>query len=106
MLLSFGFDGLNDREWEQALSKERNALIYLSEHRRRSAAAGVFDWPVPQQGLTTLDRFYKQAKDWPLALPVAFPGFHDIYAEAKVHAGYGRLAGDYGRPSSRRSNGP
>src|SRR5205814_8878867 len=82
LLLSFGFDGLTDGEWDQVFPREGGAPVYLSEHRRRSAAAGAFDWPVPKEYPASLDRFYKQVKDWPVAMPVAFPRFHDIYQEA------------------------
>jgi hypothetical protein len=97
VLLSFGFDGLTDREWEQALPKEADAPVYLSEHRQRPNAAGAYDWPVPKEWLASLDRFSQAAKDWPVKMPVAFPRFHDIYAEAKVHESYGRIPDDQGR---------
>jgi hypothetical protein len=97
LLLSFGFDGLSDREWERVLTRQGTAPLYLSEHRRRSAAAGAFDWPVPKEYPAGLDRYYEQIKDWPVAMPVAFPRFHDIYAEAKVHPSWGRIADDGGR---------
>jgi hypothetical protein len=88
---------LTDREWEQVLPRGKDALVYLSEHRRRSAAAGAFDWPVPGQGLSGLDRFAAASKSWPVRMPCAFPRFHDIYAEAKVHQSYGTIPDDQGR---------
>jgi len=91
LLLSFGSSGLTDREWADVLSRGVSGPIYLSEHRRRPAAAGAFDWPVPKEGLASLDRFEKSAKDWPVAMPAAFPRFHDIYREAKVHDSYGSI---------------
>lgn len=97
VLLSFGHNGLSDGEWEQVLTATRGPLLYLSEHRRRSTADGAFDWPVPQEGFAALDRFYAQSNGWPVAMPVAFPRFHDIYAEAKVHASWGRIADDGGQ---------
>ena len=52
---------------------------------------GAFDWPVPAQGLEAIGRFRKTSRNWPHSIPVAFPRFVDIYAEAKVHASYGRV---------------
>ncbi|MDR3622388.1 MAG: glycoside hydrolase family 71/99-like protein [Paludisphaera borealis] len=97
VLLSFGSAGLTDREWEEALPRGADAPIYLSEHRRRPAAAGAFDWPTPKDGLASLDRFARASKDWPFRMSAAFPRFHDIYAEAKVHESYGTIPDDQGR---------
>lgn len=97
VLLSFGSGGLTDAEWQEVLSKDADAPTYLSEHRRRPGAAGAFDWPVPKEGLAGLDRFADAAKAWPIRMPAAFPRFHDIYAEAKVHESYGAIPDDRGR---------
>jgi hypothetical protein len=97
LLLSFGFDGLTDRDWEQVFLGKRDRPLYLSEHRRRNVAAGAFDWPVPKDHRAALDRFYKQMKDWPVAMPAAFPRFHDIYREAKVHPSWGHIPDNGGR---------
>jgi hypothetical protein len=97
VLLSFGSSGLTDDEWEKVLSGGDNTLVYLSEHRRRSVAAGAFDWPVPKEELARLEQFATASKGWPVAMPAAFPRFHDIYAEAKVHPSYGSIADDDGR---------
>ena len=64
VLLSFGRDGLTDAEWAQVLAPEGGATLSFSEHERRSAAAGAFDWPVPGQGAAALDRFYDRRKEW------------------------------------------
>ncbi|MFO0910791.1 MAG: glycoside hydrolase family 71/99-like protein [Isosphaeraceae bacterium] len=96
VLLSFGNDGLTDAEWAEVLPSGADALLYLSEHRRRPAASGAFDWPIPAVGLGQVDRFLSQ-RDVPLKMPAAYPRFHDIYAEAKVHASYGAIADDRGR---------
>lgn len=97
VLLSFGLDGLNDSEWSQVFTSTQTSPVYLSEHRKRSAAAGAFDWPVPQQGLGALDTFYRDAKYWSVSMPVVFPRFQDIYKEAGVNAGYGEIADNRGR---------
>ncbi len=91
VLLSFGRDGLTDGEWKNVLDTSAGAPLYLSEHARRAAAAGAFDWPVPQLGIKAQDVFYKEAKSWPAAMAVAFPRFHDIYDEAKVHKSWGKI---------------
>lgn len=97
LLLSFGFEGLTDREWEAVFPRAGDTPVYLSEHRRRSVAAGAFDWPAPRDYPASLERYYQRIKDLPIAMPVAFPRFHDIYAEAKIHASWGCIADDEGR---------
>jgi hypothetical protein len=97
VLLSFGSTGLTDEEWTTALPRGGDAPVYLSEHRRRAAAAGAFDWPKPADGLDGPARFDDASRGWPVRMPCAFPRFHDVYAEAKVHASYGRIADDDGR---------
>lgn len=97
LLLSFGHDGLTDAEWGRALEQQADPPLYLSEHDRRAAAAGAFDWPVPKEGLKPLDAFEERAKRWPIALPVAFPRFHDIYEQARVQPSYGRIDDDGGK---------
>jgi hypothetical protein len=91
VLLSFGRDGLTDAEWAGVLGRAVEPL-YLSEHVRRSGAAGAFDWPVPQVGLKAQDAFYKKAKGWPAAMAVAFPRFHDFYDQANIHKSWGTIA--------------
>jgi hypothetical protein len=99
VLLSFGQSGLTDAEWTEVLSSLREPPVYVSLHHRRTAALGAFDWPLPRDSLKAVERFYSEAKaqGWGLAIPVAFPRFHDIYAEAKVHASWGRVDDDQGR---------
>jgi hypothetical protein len=97
VLLSFGSEGLSDDEWAEVIRAADGPLLYLSEHRRRSAASGTFDWPQPQIGLASLDRYYQSEPGTQLKVPVAFPQFYDIYQEAKVHESYGRIPDDQGR---------
>ena len=91
VLLSFGQNGLTNREWTQCLAGLKVPVTYFSEHLRRSAAVGAFDWPIPKQGLGAVQRFQKMSKTWPRSIPVAFPRFVDIYAEAGVGPSYGRV---------------
>lgn len=97
VLLSFGTTGLSDEEWQQVLRTVDTPLLYFSEHRRRNAAVGAFDWPQPQRGLASVDAFYQSAKGETLFIPSAFPRFHDIYKEAKVGDSYGRIEDERGR---------
>jgi hypothetical protein len=97
VLLSFGREGLTDDEWSQCLSRTDAKVTYFSQHHRRAAAVGAFDWPQPNEALPAFERFHKDAQGWPQSIPVAFPRFVDIYAEAKVGPSYGRLDDDKGR---------
>jgi hypothetical protein len=101
VLLSFGHDGLDDEEWSRVLARAGGPVAYFSEHRRRPAAVGGFDWPVPQEGLAANERFAREAAGWPARIPVAFPRFVDIYAEAGVHPSWGRIDDDGGRTFTR-----
>lgn len=96
VLLSFGQDGLTDREWLQCLDGLKSPVTYFSEHRRRSSAVGAFDWPIPTQGLGAVERFQATSAKWFHSIPVAFPRFVDIYAEAGVRPSYGRVEDDDG----------
>jgi hypothetical protein len=100
VLLSFGHDGLTETEWRQVLLDSASSLLYLSEHTRRNSAAGAFDWPVPAQGAKAQDAFYREAKNWPLGIAVAFPRFHDIYEQAKVHPSWGSIDDEKGKTFS------
>jgi hypothetical protein len=97
VLLSFGHGGLTDNEWLQALDQGKDAPLYLSEHERSRAAAGAFDWPKPKAGLKGQQDFLKIASQWPAAMAVAFPRFHDIYEEAGIHPSWGRIDDDKGK---------
>jgi len=97
VLLSFGHDGLSDAEWERVVGDGPNAFVYLSEHHRRKAAAGAFDWPSPRIGQIAHDEFNKRATQWPVGMAVAYPRFHDIYEEAKVHPSWGKIDDDHGK---------
>jgi hypothetical protein len=97
VLLSFGQSGLTDEEWSECLERSGAPVAYFSEHHRRSAAVGAFDWPVPNEGMQAVARFQKESRQWSHAIPVAFPRFIDVYAEAKVHASWGRIEDDDGR---------
>jgi hypothetical protein len=91
LLMSFGYGGLDDAEWSKCLAEATGPVAYFSEHNRRSAAVGGYDWPIPQDGLASIERFQRHSKDWPTRIPVAFPRFDDIYSEAGVGANLGHV---------------
>lgn len=93
MLLSFGFEGLNVAQWREVLADR--SVAYFSEHHRRTAALGAFDWPVPQVGLAAQAQF--AARDNGLSIPVVFPRFHDIYEQAGLHQSYGEIPDNEGK---------
>ena len=97
LLLSFGQTGLTDAEWSKCFEHMKTPVSYLSLHHRRSSAIGAFDWPIPADALGAYERFQKESQDWPTAIPVVFPRFVDIYAEAKVGPSYGRVKDDEGK---------
>ncbi len=97
LLLSFGQTGLSDAEWSDCLAQAKTPVTYISQHHRRAAAVGAFDWPVPSDALNALKRFQKESKNWKHAIPVAFPRFVDFYAEAKIGKSYGRIEDNQGK---------
>ena len=92
LLLSFGHDGLDDKEWTKCLADAAEPIAYFSEHHKRTAAVGGYDWPIPKEGLASIERFRRQSKDWPQRIPAAYPRFDDIYAEAGIGANLGHVA--------------
>lgn len=96
VLLSFGQGGLSDSEWTECLAKISKPIAYFSEHQKRVAALGAFDWPIPKEGLAGVDRFEKNAGEWPESIAVAFPRFIDIYEQAGVHESWGRIEDQQG----------
>ncbi len=104
VLLSFGQTGLSDSEWQATLLNQSKPIYYLSQHHRRTSAVGVFDWPVPQEGLAATERFIREHGATVQAekelqeelMPVVFPRFVDIYKEANVHPSWGQIADDQG----------
>ena len=97
VLLSFGYAGLSNPQWQQCLDQVGTQLVYLSEHHPRSCADGAYDWPIPDQGIAAAERFAKQSGDWSLAVPVVFPRFVDIYAQAKVGPGHTEIPDNQGQ---------
>lgn len=98
LLLVFGPDYLDSKQWAAVFSGMRRPPDYFSLHERRPPAIGRFAWPtmwaskdgvLDAKGLDAyLDRFDRQ--DGP-RIGCAFPGFHDIYKEAGVQPSHGYL---------------
>ena len=97
LLLSFGVANMTDDEWNDALQLADVPVAYVSQAKRRPTARGVFDWPVPSQGLAAQKRFLQSTANEALAIPVAFPRFDDIYEQAGLHKSYGHIPDDKGR---------
>lgn len=96
ILLSFGQTGLTDDEWSQCLAGLESPIAYFSQHHRRAAAMGAFDWPIPMEGPEATKRFEGVSRSWSQSIAVAFPRFVDIYSEAKVQESHGRINDDGG----------
>ena len=93
-LFVFGPQGLTAEEWTRVLAtpdgKTASGPLLLTLHRSVGPAQGVFDWPVPQQGSRrAAERFLKRVAEGNNVVPVAFPRFHDYYAQAgRARRGY------------------
>jgi hypothetical protein len=92
VMISFGQTGLSAEEWEQVFQKSGLKVSYFSQHHRRPSAVGAFDWPIPTEALGGQLRFNQNSRAWPVAFPVAFPRFVDIYAQAGIQDSYGEIA--------------
>ncbi|MDQ8204151.1 glycoside hydrolase family 71/99-like protein [Pelagicoccus sp. SDUM812003] len=97
VLLSFGLDGLSDSEWSSSLQKLAMPVAYFSEHHKRTAAIGAFDWPIPSEGIAYVERFQAESQQWPHSIPAAFPRFVDFYEQAGVGRSWGSIPDDNGR---------
>ena len=97
LLLSFGHEGLDDAGWQRARARAGTPVAYVGQQHLRPGAAGGFDWPVPKRGLEAIETFATQSQSWPMRIPVAFPRFADIYAQAGVHESWGSIADDDGK---------
>jgi Glycosyl hydrolase family 99/Glycosyltransferase WbsX len=94
LLLSFGQNGLTDAEWSSVLQGE--TVGYYSEHNRRSAAVGAFDWPLPEIGPTSTQRFYAQNGADSHFIAAAFTRFDDVYAEGKAGKSFPKIDDEKG----------
>lgn len=89
VLLSFGQTGLSNAEWSGCLDRIAVPVAYFSQHHRRDAAVGAFDWPSPKKGTAAAKAFRDKSVAWRQSIQVAFPRFVDVYKKARLHDGYG-----------------
>lgn len=109
LLLNFGpLYFKSSSQWEQIFSGLTvDPQFFPEDHRIAPVAEGAFPWPpMWASGGGTLslsrvhqylDEFYARARSWPAVVGSAFPGFHDVYAEAGIGASYGYLDAQDGR---------
>jgi hypothetical protein len=103
VLLNFGpqyfFSSSN---WETLFSiLNESPHLFTLDNRVSPAATGAFPWPPMSRAvngiLSTsalnqyLNSFYQKAAAWTYSIGGAFPGFHDIYAQAGLGFTYGFL---------------
>ncbi len=92
----------SNQDWSTLFSGLKvQPLLVTQDGRLVSAAESSFPWPpmhlsgggdLPIAVVERyLDAFYAGASGWDFTVAAAFPGFHDIYAEAGVGPSYGFL---------------
>ena len=104
LLLTFGPQYFQtSADWDTLFSVlPTKPLFFTLDAQLSPVATGAFPWPPMSNsnasGVLTqsvlddyLGQFYAQAIYWPYVVTSAFPGFHDIYAEAGVGPSYGYL---------------
>lgn len=107
LLLVFGPQHFEPESWKKVVSDlETSPEVLVLPHLRKddSVADGIFAWPPVDGGKTIsadewkkrLKAVYEGAGEKTSLIPVAFPGFHDIYREAELHESYGRIDDRYG----------
>lgn len=95
VLTVFGPQFFDETHWS-ALRNETGPVNFLTLHHKRVYADGVFDWPLPSQGLGFTNDFWNRTATSPIQIPVAYPRFHDYYEEAG-QSGYAELPDQDGR---------
>jgi hypothetical protein len=98
LLLVFGPDYLKPPDWQALLPALDPVPGLITLHERKPPAVGSFAWPpmwASKDGVLSgqeldayLDRFSRQDG---LRIAAAFPGFHDIYAQAGTQPSHGFL---------------
>lgn len=100
LLLVFGPQYLNQSQWKELRTGLKHSpLICGLPHLVQPAGLdGLFAWPPVSGGKTVtpemwrkrLTEYYARAPQ-ETVISVAFPGFHDIYQQAGLHASYGYI---------------
>ena len=103
VLLNFGPQYFRtNAQWIDIFSVlETPPMFFTLDSRIGSAAAGAYNWPPMHESYDgvlsmsalerQLDDFYSRASYWDHFVASAYPGFHDIYAQASVGQSYGFL---------------
>lgn len=96
VLLIFGPQHFTPARWEQVARKLKSKpLIFGLPHLAgKFKLDGAFAWPPVTGGKTISVQKWKTNlastyRSNQRVIPTVFPGFHDIYAEAKLHESYG-----------------
>jgi hypothetical protein len=104
LLLVYGPQYFREEEWDALFSGLAHRPALFSLDVRRPPAVGAFAWPpmwkskggtlTPAMLDEFLTGFYGGEGD---KMGIAFPGFHDYYAEAGVHPSFGFIDRDNGK---------
>ncbi|MDF1861023.1 MAG: carboxylesterase family protein [Verrucomicrobiales bacterium] len=107
LLLVFGPQHFEPESWKKVVSNlESSPEVLVLPHLRKDSevASGIFAWPPVDGGKAIsadewrkrLEAVYEGVEKEESLIPVAFPGFHDIYEQAGLHESYGRIDDRYG----------
>ena len=106
LLLVFGPQFLQARDWEILRNQcQRKPLLTGLPHLTKKANfPGVFGWPPVHGGKVVasrdwqayLDRLDERTEN-ETVVPIVFPGFRDIYQQAKVGSSYGFIDDEQGK---------
>lgn len=96
LLLVFGPQHLKLEQWKKLIRPANPTVLGLPHLSQKNQLSGAFGWPpvhggktvTPEQWSSYLDRLDDRAQKERI-LPVAFPGFKDIYQQAGVGDSYG-----------------
>jgi hypothetical protein len=94
-LFVFGPQHLKKPGWDALLGACGNPAL-LTEHLPTDSSSGVFDWPVPKEGIKFNFDFNKRMAPGQINVAVAYPRFHDWYKQGGQGEGYGMLPDDRG----------
>lgn len=95
VFLVFGPQYYKGPQWNEML-KGIDLTIYGVNGKYDFPTDG-YAWPYPKGGNERMVQFYKESTHARGFLGVAYPRFHDIYAQAKVHDSWGTIPDDNGK---------
>ncbi|HLO98264.1 MAG TPA: hypothetical protein VK171_06690 [Fimbriimonas sp.] len=94
-LFVFGPQHLKKPGWDALLGACGSPAL-LTEHLPTDSSSGVFDWPVPKEGLQFNFDFPRRMLSGKINVAVAYPRFHDWYKQGGQGEGYGVLPDEKG----------